>query len=393
METAATVAAAEPAAPDAFIKIVTDMTADLSATFPEKAHLWDKWTSVKLDELPHRVYVQETETLFEFCRNVCAEHFFSILYQDADLFDAPGRAEFLPGVDFADLFHCEGVSDNTRAALWNYIRLIAFTVAGDLGGLAGDDMGSKLADAAREIETFFATQKSTEPIPATAAAGPAGVPEPAGPMDGKLGALARDVADEIGGEFADMMGGAECANISDVMQKLMKNPAKLASLVQTVSSKLNDKVGSGDISNDELMREAAQFMKGMGAGADGMGGAPFQDIMKTVTQAMAGMGGLGGLRPSAPPAAPGAPPAAVCANKWSDKVKQRAATKKAVEALKAIAPAAHAPAMTDAALDDILVAALADSVGPANVRKERADVAKATKEAKEAKNKKRSKSK
>jgi hypothetical protein len=78
------------------------------------------------------------------------------------------------------------------------------------------------------------------------------------------------------------------------------------------------------------------------------------------------------------------------ANKWSDKVKQRAATKKAVEALKAIAPAAPAPAMTDAALDDILIAALADSVGPANVRKERADAAKATKEAKD---KKRSKSK
>jgi hypothetical protein len=204
-------------------------------------------------------------------------------------------------------------------------------------------------------------------------------------MDGKLGALARDVADEIGGEFADMMGGAECANISEVMQKLMKNPAKLASLVQTVSSKLNDKVGSGDISNDELMREAAQFMKGMGAGAGGAEGAPFQDIMKTVTQAMSGMGGL---RPPAPSAAaPGAPPVA---NKWSDKVKQRAATKKAVDALKAIAPAPAAPAVTDAALDDILVAALADSVGPANVRKERAEAAKT---AKSAKDKKRSNSK
>jgi hypothetical protein len=385
---AATAAAAPETTPDAFIKIVTDMTADLSATFPEKAHLWEKWTAAKMDELPHRVYVTETATLFEFCRNVCAEHFFSILYQDADLFDAPGRAEFLPGVDFADLFHCAGVSDNTRAALWNYIRLVAFTVAGDLGGLAGDDMGSKLADAAREIETFFATQKQSDTPVAAAAAGPVGVPEPAGPMDGKLGALARDVADEIGGEFADMMGGAECANISDVMQRLMKNPAKLASLVQTVSSKLNDKVGAGDISNDELMREAAQFMKGMGAGAGGADGAPFQDIMKTVTQAMAGMGGMGGLRPPAPPAA--APGVAPVANKWSDKVKQRAATKKAVEALKAIAPAAPAPAMTDAALDDILIAALADSVGPANVRKERADAAKATKEAKD---KKRSKSK
>jgi hypothetical protein len=379
-------AAAAPAAettPDAFIKIITDMTADLGATFPEKAHLWEKWTAVKLDELPHRLYVTEIADLFEFCRSVCAEHFFSILYQDADLFDAPDRAVFLPGVDFADLFHCEGVSDNTRTALWNYIRLIAFTVAGDLGGLAGDDMGSKLADAARDIEAFFATQKQSDtPV---AAAGPTGVPEPAGPMEGKLGALARDVADEIGGEFADMMGGAECANISEVMQKLMKNPAKLASLVQTVSSKLNDKVGSGDISNDELMREAAQFMKGMGAGAGGAEGAPFQDIMKTVTQAMSGMGGL---RPPAPSAAaPGAPPVA---NKWSDKVKQRAATKKAVDALKAIAPAPAAPAVTDAALDDILVAALADSVGPANVRKERAEAAKT---AKSAKDKKRSNSK
>jgi hypothetical protein len=45
----------------------------------------------------------------------------------------------------------------------------------------------------------------------------------------------------------------------DIMFNL-KNPNKISGLVKTVTSKLQEKIASGEISNEELMKEASEMM-------------------------------------------------------------------------------------------------------------------------------------
>ena len=59
--------------PSNFHSIIKDFTNDLSITFSEYSHLWDKW---KNSELPE----SELDFLFKFCIKVYPKHFFDILY-------------------------------------------------------------------------------------------------------------------------------------------------------------------------------------------------------------------------------------------------------------------------------------------------------------------------
>ena len=70
----------------------------------------------------------------------------------------------------------------------------------------------------------------------------------------------------------------------------MKNPTKITGLIKTVSNKLQQKMNSGDISQDELMREATNIiskMKGMGQGqGQGQGQDDFQEMFKNMAKGM-----------------------------------------------------------------------------------------------------------
>jgi hypothetical protein len=105
-------------------------------------------------------------------------------------------------------------------------------------------------------------------------------------FNGKIGALAQEMAEEISGEFKDLLG-EDMDNVTstdDVLKKLMKNPKKIMDLVKTVGGKLDAKMKSGEISKDEMMKEAADMMKNMG-GMD-----KFGDMFKEMAKNMGGMG-------------------------------------------------------------------------------------------------------
>ena len=77
-------------------------------------------------------------------------------------------------------------------------------------------------------------------------------------MGGKLGDLAREIAEETAGNFTDDMENATDAN--EVFQKLFKNPGKLMGLVKNVGEKLDSRIKSGDINESELLSEATELM-------------------------------------------------------------------------------------------------------------------------------------
>jgi hypothetical protein len=82
-----------------------------------------------------------------------------------------------------------------------------------------------------------------------------------GLMGGKLGKLAHEIAQETAEEFNMDMG--EVKDVGDVFSKLFKNPGKMMGLVNKISSKLDSKMKSEDISQEDLMKEATDLMSKM----------------------------------------------------------------------------------------------------------------------------------
>lgn len=120
-----------------------------------------------------------------------------------------------------------------------------------------------------------------------------------GLFNGKIGSLAKELAEDISHDvehlFADEgasgMNPNDIRSTGDLIGKLMKNPKKIMSLMKTISGKLQSKMNSGEISEEEIMKEAGDIMGKM-KGMKGMG--PMNEMFKNLAKGMGGMGGKGG---------------------------------------------------------------------------------------------------
>lgn len=304
--------------PENFRSVISDFAKDLSTTFPEYAFLWSKWSDSETEK-------DEYDRLFQYTMVLYPERFFDILYQNADIFkpDSEINVQFLPNVDFKLLYHCEGVTESTRASLWKYLQVILFTVVGSVKDKAnfGDSMNlfegideselqTKLKDAMGSIGEFFGKMESeksesveaepveeeededSKPFNPKNFFGSGGMPNPESLhehlktlFDGKIGKLAKELAEEISEDFAQTFGEdmSNMKSTQDVFSKLMKNPEKISGLVKTVGDKLKTKMANGEISKDDLMSEAGELMKKMKE----MGGAEnFASMFKNMAKGM-----------------------------------------------------------------------------------------------------------
>jgi len=104
-------------------------------------------------------------------------------------------------------------------------------------------------------------------------------------LDGKLGKLAKEIAEETA---ADLNMDMENTNsVSDVFKQLFKNPTKLMGLVKSVGSKLDERLKSGDINETELLKEASEMVQKM-KDMPGMGN--IQSMMSKMGMGMPGGG-------------------------------------------------------------------------------------------------------
>jgi hypothetical protein len=331
--------------PENFIVIVRDFIKDLSITFPEYVHLWINWTDAKLpeSEIQHlydyciSVY---PERFFDILYQ--NDEIFNA--------ESTTNTFFLPNVDFKTLYNCDNVSENTRKAIWKYVQLLLFTIVNsvkdksDFGdamnmfdGIDENELQNKLNETFSSIGDFFKnmeenvnTNESGEeedsemPMPDmkdffkfaekmkedaeldedTESGMPGGfkfnrnsMPNPEelhghlkGLFEGKIGTLAQELAEEISQDFGDILGGNDedqPTNTQDVLKKMMKNPKKIMDLMKTVSGKLDQKMKNGDISKDEIMKEATEWMSKM----KDMGGTDqFNEMFKNLTKNMGGLG-------------------------------------------------------------------------------------------------------
>lgn len=322
--------------PENFQTVILDFTKDLSITFPEYTYLWAKYVNTNLPE-------EELIELYNYCLSVYPERFFDILYQTDDIFkpDATTNTLFLPNVEFKLLFNCEGVTENTKKSIWKYLQLVLFTVIGGVKdktkfgdtmnmfeGMNEEELQGKLKEAMEGITDFFKHMESDETGEHSEAKPdfdkifenmpnadqfpnseefkkafenmssgiPTGMPDISNMQDhlktifeGKIGTLAKEMAEEISEEFSDILGEdtGDIQSTDDLMKKLMKNPKKIMDLMKTVSGKLDKKMASGDISKDEIMKEASDLVNKM---KEMSGTEQFNELFKNLTKSMGAMG-------------------------------------------------------------------------------------------------------
>jgi len=302
--------------PDNFGSIIRDFTNDLSITFPEYKILWERWSQVDTD------YTE----LYKYCLGIYPERFFDILYQNDDIFinETNINTLFLPGVEFKLLFRCEGVSDKTKQTLWKYLQLVMVTIMSGIedksvfgdtmnlfDGINESDLHSKLAETIGGLSDFFKENIGEENDESQNEKAPnmeefknmfdSNIPNPddlnehlKGLFGGKIGTLAKELADELSDDIINMFGKDDTENVKsteDVLKKIMKDPTKMMELLKKVSTKLDKKMKNGDINQSDIMKEASEIMgkmKEMGGGKD------FQEMMKNMAKNMPGMAGMMG---------------------------------------------------------------------------------------------------
>jgi len=324
----------ETQVPSNFRSLLADFTRDLSTTFPDYSYLWSKWNDEDVSE-------DQLKIVLDYCLKVLPERFFDILYQNEDIFkpDSEVNTYFLPNVSFKLLFNCEDVTETTKKAMWKYLQLLLFSIVGGIKdkanfgdtmnifeGINENDLHEKLKETMGGITDFFSKMENLNTenqnhSEAGQGEGESSETEQGTPnrehfrnmfenmgssfsgmpnmeniqdhlktlFDGKIGKLAKEMAEEISDEFSDLVGEdmKDVKNTQDVIKKLMKNPKKIMDLMKKVSGKLDSKMKSGEISRDELMKEAGDLMSKMKE----MGGQDqFAEMFKKMASSMGGLG-------------------------------------------------------------------------------------------------------
>jgi hypothetical protein len=310
--------------PTEFKKVIVDMTKDILLSFPEQETNLHKELKNLLYETDKDGIENSVKYVFVFCKTIYPVRFFDILYQNNSIFETEKDLFFLPGINFVPLWK-ENISEKTRETIWKYLQLVLFTIVSSIsdGNTFGDtaklfeainedDFKSKLEETITQMHTLFGEDKSTPEENETgdtnadtkeqSGSDKSGInledlPNPSdihehvtSMMNGKLGKLAREIAEETASDLNINMENAE--SINDVFKRLIKNPTKLLGLVKNVGSKLDEKLKSGDMKESELLEEASELMKKM-KNMPGMGDLQSM-LSKMGMNVGGGLGGKGG---------------------------------------------------------------------------------------------------
>jgi len=269
------------ATPEEFKKVIADFINDILITFPEYEPIVKKWWDASS--------ASKMDAVFSHCLRVFPERFMDILYQQTNIFadDSTVNTEFLPGISFKYLWNSD-ISDKTKETIWKYLQLILMTLVGSIkdkdsfGNTASlletvnqDEFKEKLQETMEGMRVLF------EKVDADSnATGGDGINSSknadilddlpsandihkhiSGMMHGKLGQLAQEIAEETADSFnVDMENATSSA---DVLQNIMKNPAKIMGLVKSVGDKLQSKIDSGEMNQHDLFSEATELMSKM----------------------------------------------------------------------------------------------------------------------------------
>jgi len=252
-------------------KILGDFIKDLLTTFPEcEKSLHSGLKAIKNNQENDPAIIE----VVEHCKKLYPTKFFDILYQKTEIFVGDEPLYFLPDIDFRKLWKLD-ISENTRTIIWKYLQLILFSVVNLQDGKEsfGDaaklfevidekEFKNKLEETIQQMAEVFNIDSQTSAHDGSGAPPLPDVNELqdhiSSMLDGNLGKLAREIAEETAEELTGDM--TDVNTIGDVFKKLFRNPGKLMQLVKKVGSKLDSKLQSGEMKESDLMQEATDLI-------------------------------------------------------------------------------------------------------------------------------------
>uniref|UniRef100_A0A6C0AYG2 Uncharacterized protein n=1 Tax=viral metagenome TaxID=1070528 RepID=A0A6C0AYG2_9ZZZZ len=273
--------------PEEFNKIIKDFMNDLIRTFPDIITN----NGVKLETyFPNENDETISPFIYAFCKEKYPKLFFDILYENSDIFnDINVEVELLPGINFTELWNSE-ISETTKSTIWKYLQLILFCIVSNITSeesfgdtaklfeaINEDEFKKKIEETISQMKNLFNTREQSDTSNVDYDTGSennndsmnfSNLPNAEelhkhinGMMDGKLGSLAKEIAEETANDLNINMEGA--TSVDDVFKRLFTNPTKLMDLVKNVGSKLDNKIKSGEIKESELLEEASALVDKM----------------------------------------------------------------------------------------------------------------------------------
>ena len=240
--------------PPNFYKVVKDFIRDILGTFPElEISLTTEMKHIHTTDItdPLEESLSKSYTLiYDHVLKEFPLRFFDILYEKPELFQEPRF--FLPGIDFKTLWN-ENITEKTKNIIWKYLKLILLMIHGGEGehsklfeNINMDDLKEKINESMKDIHNFF----DSENVP-----NPEDMKEHLnGLMNGKIGSLAKEIAEESIGDIND-------PTVADnAFKNMFSNPTQMVGLMHNIGDKIDKKIKSGDIKESELMEEAMDMI-------------------------------------------------------------------------------------------------------------------------------------
>jgi hypothetical protein len=215
--------------------------------------------------------------LYEFCLRKYPTRSADFFSKNESIFseDSEVDTEFLPRVHFKDLWQYDDLTEGTKDAIWSYLQLISLSIGAEQlessTSVPPEDMDEMVQNALEHMSQIwkkesdsgvFAEAGGALPTAATSASS---VEAAADPFEGLFTGKLADIAKELAEETAGSLSFSEDATLEDATKQLFSNPGNLAAVMQSVTAKLDQRMKSGDISQEEMMTEAMAMMGKMGS--------------------------------------------------------------------------------------------------------------------------------
>ena len=241
--------------------LFSDFIRDLSKVFPEiKSSLYRNYENCLVDGSKCLSDFPKVKRFLELIGDY--EKF--IVDKNLEFFDL--EVEFLEEISFKRLWE-KSISNKTRESIWKYLQtfqLISINLKSSEAlnkALEGDKIDKS------EMKDIKKMQKLSEEVQSKGATGgEEGENELdkmlGGLMDSGIGDIAKEVAQNL--DVENMFGNVdENSNPMELMSQLM-NPEKMGSIFNNINSVMEQKMANGDLTKDDLKREAEGMMGQMG---------------------------------------------------------------------------------------------------------------------------------
>ena len=331
-----------PAIPEKFRATMADFASDLTSTFPEFASQWSQWTQPEVDVTPlfNHCLAVYPERFFDIlnqnmdifsAESTVNVHFlpdvdFKTLFQCAGITDKTRESiwKYLQVIlfmlvgsigdksDFGKTMNLfEGVGEDELQEKLKDVMESLGKFFGSSAEQEEEGAESSNTEFEKAFSSFFGEENGKEdeakepaaaesdddddaddPFKSSKKSAMPNIPKPEDIhkhlmelFNGKIGKLAKELAEDLGEDFAATLGEdmKDAKSTQEVLAKLMKDPKKVSGLVKTVGDKLNQKMASGDISREDIMKEASDMMKKM---KEMGGGQDFTKMFKTMAKGM-----------------------------------------------------------------------------------------------------------